>query len=53
MRQMSHILSSLILIQVIAPDPNRYDGDEADRDEDDVQAEQQAVNDHPDHLPFP
>lgn len=31
--------------------PYTYDGDEGDAHEDDVQAEQQTVDDYPDHLP--
>lgn len=32
--------------------PETYDGDEADSDEDNVQAKQQTVDHYPDHLPF-
>lgn len=35
----------------VIPRPYAYDGDEGDGHEDDVQAEQQAVDDYPDHLP--
>lgn len=36
----------------VTPHPDTYDGDKAHNDEDNVQAEQQTVNDHPNHLPF-
>lgn len=35
----------------VIPRPYTYDGDEGDGHEDDVQAKQQTVDDHPDHLP--
>lgn len=35
----------------VIPRPYTYDGDEGDDHEDDVQAEQQTVDDYPDHLP--
>lgn len=35
----------------VIPRPYTYDGDEGDGHEDDVQAEEQTVDDYPDHLP--